>query len=195
MSQSFLYTWLEWVYSNRLIPSAPPCSVFNDSLVPLNKVHTYDCRLRSSTVWLRPSLLHLYLMLPVYGPHVQKEETFTSHTLSFPASYDCFPTSLDLDCAVCAQVGLLFGTPWTVAPQTPLSMEFSRQGYYISYSRRSSEPRDPLHISWVACIGRQVPSHSTTWEASISNTYMLCKKMPQNFQTIAQLHSSHVLAK
>ena len=88
-----------------------------------------------------------------------------------------------------------FVTPWTVAPQTPLSMEFSRQGYYISYSRRSSEPRDPFHISWVACIGRQVPSHSTTWEASISNTYMLCKKMPQNFQTIAQLHSSHVLAK
>ena len=130
MSQSFLYTWLEWVYSNRLIPSAPPCSVFNDSLVPLNKVHTYDCRLRSSTVWLRPSLLHLYLMLPVYGPHVQKEETFTSHTLSFPASYDCFPTSLDLECAVCAQVGLLFGTPWTVAPQTPLSMEFSRQDYW-----------------------------------------------------------------
>ena len=83
MSQSFLYTWLEWVYSNRLIPSAPPCSVFNDSLVPLNKVHTYDCRLRSSTVWLRPSLLHLYLMLPVYGPHVQKEETFTSHIV-FP---------------------------------------------------------------------------------------------------------------
>ena len=92
--------------------------------MPLNKVHTYDCRLRSSTVWLRPSLLHLYLMLPVYGPHVQKEETFTSHTLSFPASYDCFPTSLDLECAVCAQVGLLFGTPWTVAPQTPLSMRF-----------------------------------------------------------------------
>ena len=45
----------------------------------------------------------------------------------------------------------LFAAPWTVALQAPLSMEFSRQEYYkwvaISYSRRSSQPRDPTHMS------------------------------------------------
>ena len=56
---------------------------------------------------------------------------------------------------------LLFMTPWTVACQAPLSMEFSRQEYwselpFISSSRGSSQTRDRTLIS---CIGSWVLYH------------------------------------
>ena len=45
-----------------------------------------------------------------------------------------------------------FATPWTVACQTPLSMEFSRQERIldwvaISFFRTSSQPRDQTWVS------------------------------------------------
>ena len=42
-------------------------------------------------------------------------------------------------------------TPWTVACQAPLSMEFSRQEYWvaISFSRGSSRPRDRTCIPYI----------------------------------------------
>ena len=50
----------------------------------------------------------------------------------------------------------LFATPWTIVDQASLSVEFSRQKYWskitISYSRRSSWPRDWTHVSCVSCI-------------------------------------------
>lgn len=58
---------------------------------------------QSSQVWLpykilnrllQPSPLPLYLMFPVRGPYVQKDQTillFTSHILYFPTSYGSFP--------------------------------------------------------------------------------------------------------
>ena len=50
----------------------------------------------------------------------------------------------------------LFVAPWTVACQASLSMEFSRQEYWvaISYSRGSSQPRDQTCVSCISCIGR-----------------------------------------
>ena len=67
-------------------------------------------------------------------------------------------------------------TPWTVAHQAPLPMEFSKQEYWselsFSYSRASFQPRDQTNISCVSCIGRQVlyhwchlgsPTGSTRW--------------------------------
>ena len=46
-------------------------------------------------------------------------------------------------------------TPWTVAPQTPLSMEFSRQEYYISYSRDLPNPGiHPISLESPALAGR-----------------------------------------
>ena len=52
----------------------------------------------------------------------------------------------------------LFATPWTVAHQDPLSLEFSRQEYcsglVISFSRGSSQLRDWTNVSCVFCIGR-----------------------------------------
>ena len=50
----------------------------------------------------------------------------------------------------------LFVAPWTVACQASLSMEFSRQEYWvaISYSRGSFQPRDQTCVSCISCIGR-----------------------------------------
>ena len=49
---------------------------------------------------------------------------------------------------------LLFVTPWAVAHQAPLSMEFSRQEYWSglpfpSFPRGSSQPRDQTWVSWI----------------------------------------------
>ena len=48
----------------------------------------------------------------------------------------------------------LFATPWSVARQAPLSMEFSRQecwsGVAIPFSRGSSPPRDRTWVSHTA---------------------------------------------
>ena len=58
----------------------------------------------------------------------------------------------------------LFATPWTVAHQAPLSMEFSRQEYWsrltISYCRGSSQPTD---WNCISCIGRGILYH---WAAT-----------------------------
>ena len=60
----------------------------------------------------------------------------------------------------------LFATPWTIACQAPLSLGFSRQGYWRGL------PCSPLgdlpnltSISSVSFIGRQILYHCTTWEA------------------------------
>ena len=57
----------------------------------------------------------------------------------------------------------LFATLWTIACQAPLSMGFSRQedwsGLPRPSSRRSSRPRDQIHISYITCIGRWVLYH------------------------------------
>ena len=89
-------------------------------------------------------------------------------------------------CAVLCLVDLAVSdsaTPWTVAHQSPLSMGFSRQVYFldspgngkwvaISTSKVSSQPRDRTHlltttISEVSCIGRRVLCHWHHWEALI----------------------------
>ena len=47
----------------------------------------------------------------------------------------------------------LFGTPWNIAHQTPLPMEFSRQEYWsvtIPFSRGSSRPRDQTQVFCIA---------------------------------------------
>ena len=57
----------------------------------------------------------------------------------------------------------LFMTPWTVAHQAPLSVEFSRQEYWRGLPFPSPgdlpRPRGRICISLVSCIGRQVLHH------------------------------------
>ena len=57
----------------------------------------------------------------------------------------------------------LFAMPWTVACQTPLSMEFSQarilEGVAIYYSGGSSQAKDQARVSCISCIGRQILYH------------------------------------
>ena len=63
----------------------------------------------------------------------------------------------------------LFATPWTVAFQAPLSMEFSKQEYWSGLPlQRISWPRDQTQDSCVICIGRWILHHWATWEALIA---------------------------
>ena len=56
----------------------------------------------------------------------------------------------------------LSATPWTVACQDPLSMEFSRQEYqsrvpFLTPKHLCNPATEP--ISWVSCMGRQILYH------------------------------------
>ena len=74
-------------------------------------------------------------------------------------------------------------TSWTVAHRSPLSMGFSRQGYWRGLPfpppMGSSQPGDRTCISWVSSIGRQIllhlGSHIYIWLYNIYiNTHILC---------------------
>ena len=79
-----------------------------------------------------------------------------------PSSYAC--------ACVCSHFSpvQLFVTLWIVALQAPLSMRILQartlEWVAISYSRRSSQPREQTHVSYISCIGRQFFTTSTTWE-------------------------------
>ena len=62
--------------------------------------------------------------------------------------------------------------PWTVAHQTLLFTEFSRQEYWsgvaIYFSRGSSWPRDRTHVFCISWTGRQILYYWATWKAQIT---------------------------
>ena len=66
----------------------------------------------------------------------------------------------------------LFATPWAVARQTSLSMEFSRQEYWseLPFPSPWDLPwlRDWTHVFCVSCLGRWNLYHWVTWEAPYS---------------------------
>ena len=73
-------------------------------------------------------------------------------------------------CAVLSHVWLL-ETPWTVAHQSPLSWSSpgnNTEWVSISYSRRSFQPGDWIHIF---CISRWILYDRATWEALISEIF------------------------
>ena len=59
----------------------------------------------------------------------------------------------------------LFVTPWTVTHEALLSLGFFRQAYWSGLPFPS--PRDWTCISYVSCMGRQIPYHGGTWEAML----------------------------
>ena len=68
---------------------------------------------------------------------------------------------IDIDIEV-AQSCQLFVTPWTVACQAPLSMEFFSQGYGMDCHfllQGSSWPRDQTYVACISCIDRQIFYH------------------------------------
>ena len=71
-------------------------------------------------------------------------------------------------------------TPWTIAREAPLSMEFSRQefwsGFAMPSSRESSQPRDR---TWVSCsAGRFFPTESP--RISVYKAKLMAKWTPSN---------------
>ena len=78
----------------------------------------------------------------------------------------------------------LFVILWTITWQSPLSMEFSRQGYWsrvaVSFSRGSSQPRDWTHVS---CIDKWVLYHWATWEVL---SFITCIQSAINFYQLKQ---------
>ena len=62
----------------------------------------------------------------------------------------------------------LFVTPWAITHKSPLSMQFSRQGHWVTIpsSRGSSQPRDQTNVPRVSCTGRWgLFTTNATWEA------------------------------
>ena len=75
------------------------------------------------------------------------------------------PVVLDLCCHCCLVSRVwLFGTPWTVAHQAPLSTGFSRprilEWAALSSSRGASRPKGRTCVSCVSCTGRWILCHT-----------------------------------
>ena len=88
-------------------------------------------------------------------------------------------------CACMLSGVLLFATPWTIAARLLCSWDFPGkilEWVAISSSRGSSWPRGQTHISCVSCIGRQILSHWTTWEAPLQ--YVLISNHALKFHSI-----------
>ena len=71
-----------------------------------------------------------------------------------------------------------FTTPWTVAPQAPLSKRFSRQEYWSGLPFPSSGDfltQGSKPYACISCIGRWIFHHSTTWEAVFKCYTLLCR--------------------
>ena len=88
----------------------------------------------------------------------------------------------------------LFTTPWTVAHQPPLSMEFFRQEYWsgaIFPSKGSSWSRDQTCTSSVSCIGKWILYHCATWE-SWDNSWQTdkWKETPSSKDHCGRMHKS-----
>ena len=69
-----------------------------------------------------------------------------------------FSLNLQSVCVCARSVMSNLATPWTVAHQDPLSMEFSKQGYWSGspFPTPCALPRDRTPVSCVSCIGRQI---------------------------------------
>ena len=101
---------------------------------------------------------HVFYFLEVFLEHWQTENLLPmSPKLMFLTWYEVRIVYV----CVCVLSRVWFSAnPWTVALQSPLCMEFSRQEYWssgaISSSRGSSGLRDQTRVSCVSCIGRSV---------------------------------------
>ena len=80
----------------------------------------------------------------------------------------------------------LFVTPWTVARQAPLSMEFSGileilEWVAIPFSKGSFQPSVQTHVSCLFCVSRQILYHCATWEALLCNYLLMIKAKTLEF--------------
>ena len=61
----------------------------------------------------------------------------------------------------------LFATPWTVAHQAPVSMEFSRQEYWSGLPLPTRDLPDPATKPMSPAFARTFFTTEATWEAHI----------------------------
>ena len=91
---------------------------------------------------------------------LQEWSFYFSQSYGIPVIKLCWPSKPNALRACILSCVRLFATPWTVACQVLLSMEFSRQEILewvaISFSPGSSQPRDQTHFSCFSCIGRWI---------------------------------------
>ena len=79
----------------------------------------------------------------------------------------------------------LFATPWTIALQVPLSMEFSRQEYWgeLPFPTPGDLPNPGIEpASCISCTGRQILYYCTTWK---SHDLVQPNKINKYFKTSA----------
>ena len=69
----------------------------------------------------------------------------------------------------------LFEIPWTAAYQVPLSMEFSRQEYWIGlpFPTPGDLPNAEIKPFCISCTGRQILYHCATWKPHSSHPTLL----------------------
>ena len=96
--------------------------------------------------------------------HLSHLSFLSSSFSSFPPPWSILPLSVSICMYVCAQSfshAWLFVIPWKIAHQTPLSMEFSRQGYWSgsAISFFSSWLRDQTGAFCISFPGRQSLYH------------------------------------
>ena len=116
------------------------------------------------------------------GDEVMKMFYKFAHTCEFLNIFELYTVVVLYDVCVCAQsLGhvLLFVTPWTVAHQAPLSMEFSRQEYWSGLLFPSpGDLPDPGIEPVFSCFSRismQILYHCATWEAVWNVKYISIK--------------------
>ena len=106
-----------------------------------------------------------------------------SPLLLAPGSY---PTPRWFPCVcVCGQspsCARLSATPWTIAHQAPLSMEFPGREYCelvaMPSSRGSFQPRNETCVSYVSCIGRWILYYQHYLGSPLAPLTLLTRLMP-----------------
>jgi len=121
--------------------------------------------------WVVLLVLHVITLL-LYWSTIDLQHCVSFRCTAKWFSFMCVCMGVCVCVLCCAQLFShirLFVTSRTAACQVPLSMEFSRQEYWIGLlfptPGISSQPRDWTHVS---CIGRQILYPCINWEVSLS---------------------------
>ena len=92
-------------------------------------------------------------------------------SFKLPFHPGCHISLSRVPCALCSSHSFVSDsvTPRTIACLAPLSMKFFRHKYWSGFPFPSpgdpSQPRDPIYVYFVSCIGGWILSHCATWEA------------------------------
>ena len=115
-----------------------------------------------------------------------------THTHTHTHTPFCFKGIMQQACAYAQSLGRiwLFGSLWTVAFQSPLSMEFSRQKYWsgLPFPPPRDPPRDWSGVSCISYIGRCIPYDWATRKPHNATYYLIyhCRFFPVDCKSSKQ---------